>query len=136
MKDARALQKTFNEPKKPRIAYLLSDHSSDSDSKINVNVPHEIDLTLLPSSDDSSTSSDGETKSLKPQSNVEEDTDIEMSISCENKPDDDASSSSEDSDFVTEVYKCNMKCQYPLFYEKIMSEELNTIAHKAHMIGM
>jgi len=133
MNDARDLQNSLNEPKKPRTAYVLSDHSSDSDNDNSVPVPTELDLTLLSSSDDSSTSSDGVTKSLKPQSNVEEDTNLDMSISCENKHDDDASSSSEDSDFVTAVYKCNMKCQYPLFYEKIMSEELNTKAHKAHM---
>ena len=99
MNDARDLQKTFNIPKKQRTAYLLSDHSSDSDNNVSVPVPTELDLTLLPSSDDSSTSSDGVSNSVISQTNIQEDTSIDMSISCVNKDDDDAPSSYEDSDF-------------------------------------
>ena len=99
MNDARDLQNSLNEPKKPRTAYVLSDHSSDSDNNNSVPVPTELDLTLLPSSDDSSTSSDGVSNSVISQTNIQEDTSIDMSISCVNKDDDDAPSSYEDSDF-------------------------------------
>ena len=59
MKDAKELQKTLHQPKKQRTAYSLSDHSSDSDNDVSVPVPLELDLTHLPSSNSSSTSSDG-----------------------------------------------------------------------------
>ena len=111
----------------------MSDHSSDSDNNNNVPVPTELDLTLLSSFDDSSTSSDGLSNSLISQPNIHNHNNLDMSLSRVNKDNDVGSSSSEDGDFVTTVYKTNLKCQYPLFYEKIMSEELNTKAHKAHM---
>ena len=110
MKDARAFQKSMNEPKSV---------PSGDESQYSISPqPEEHEIVLLPSSDDDDSSS-GSNVAIVTQSIV---CNIEQS-----------SSESEDDVFVTSNHRINKTCQYPSFYKTIMSGVLNTKPHIAHM---
>ena len=133
LKDAKEFQKTFHLPKKQRTAYSLSDHSSDSDNDVSIPVPLELDLTHLPSSDNSSSSSDGLSNQEINLDKIQDDIELNNATISINEDLDDVVSGSDDGSFVTKVNNANMSCQYPSFYDTIMSHEHDTDAHKALM---
>ena len=88
-------------------------------------------MTHLSSSDSSSSSNDGLSNQEIILDTIQDDIELNNDTISVNENVDDVVSGSDDGSLVTKVNNANMSCQYPSFYDTIMSQEHDTDAHKA-----